>query len=83
MRPFQLFSALLLASLTHAFAADATFAAAAGNWGTASNWSPAQVPTIGQSVDIPSGKAVTLDVDTPVLAVCPTHNSSHFDFRIT
>ena len=49
-------------------AADVTFTGTAGtNWSLAGSWSTGAVPGAGQSVDIPAGKSVVLNVDTPGL----------------
>jgi hypothetical protein len=41
---------------------------ATGNWGTAATWNCGHVPVTGDTVTIPLGQTVTLDVTTSVLA---------------
>ncbi len=50
-----------LVTLTMTFAATKT--AGNGNWNTAGTWSPSGVPGAGDSVYIPSGANITLDVN--------------------
>ena len=59
---------LLYVSAIALFSADCTFTGAIdGSWNKAGNWSPAQIPLVGNTVDVPIGKTVTLDVATPTL----------------
>ena len=59
---------LLFFSVITLISADFTFTGAIdGSWNKVGNWSPAQIPTAGKTVDVPSGKTATLDVATPIL----------------
>lgn len=51
-----------------ALAATCTSNAGAVNWNTAANWSCGHVPAAGDSVIIPNGSTVTLNVNTNTLA---------------
>ncbi len=60
--------ALLLVWGADALAATCTSNAGARNWNTAASWNCGHVPAGGDSVIVPNGSTVTLDVDTNALA---------------
>jgi hypothetical protein len=59
---------LLLSGLGSALAATCTSAVGAVNWNTVGTWSCGRVPAAGDSVVIPNGSTVTLNVDSNAIA---------------
>jgi len=65
---FLLVTGFLLSGLGSALAATCTSGAGARNWNTAGTWSCGNVPAAGDSVVIPNGSTVTLNVDSNAIA---------------
>ncbi len=67
------FAVIALLLSAHASAATIKWnSATSGNWNTAANWSPAQVPGASDIavINFPGTYSVTLDVNTTVLGLC-------------
>jgi fibronectin-binding autotransporter adhesin len=73
------FGGLLLAIHAPALAEDRQWLGGSGAWGTGSNWTPAGVPTTGDTAEVtgPSGTVVTLLTNTGTLNVGITVRSGN------